>query len=388
MTVDAKKLDFLCGIGLLKNLNRRQLAEIGTIIKEVIVKPGKILIRENEISDEVYIIWDGEATIYKKDPTTTFQHALVSLGKGAIIGELALLDNAPRSASVRIRKKAHLLVISIKALLQMRDHQEPDKRKIYFSLIENLAKNTASRIRSTNDVVVESLTQELKNAKARAAMGVIVITVTLICALYVLALDLLKEFSVSLIRDNVYLVIVSAIIITITIIKSGYPINIFGLTFKKWQVSLKEAFTFTIPVLLLLLGVKWMLMKFGITWYGNTLFHDPGTLTAHALKVKIIDFLIYVSLIPFYELIVRGTLQGSLEVLLVSPYKRSIAILISNLLFGVSYSYLPIEFTVAIYFVGLFLGWLYSRNHTLVGVILSHTMFAAWSFFILDVTVK
>ncbi len=388
MTLDARKRDFLCEIGLLKNLNPQQLIEIGAIFKEVVAKPGKLLIHENEISDEVYIILDGEVSIRKKDPLTSYQHTLVTLKKGAIIGELSLLDNAPRSASVRIRKKAHLLVISIKALQEMRDSSDPAKRIIYFNFIENLAKSTARRIRNTNDVVVESLTQELKNAKARAAMGVIVITVTLISALYVLALDLLKEFTATPIEADVILVILSAIIIIVAITQSGYPISLFGLTTKKWHKALREAFLFTAPILLILLAAKWLLIKLAITWYGNTLFVQLDGMTLGTLKEKILSFLIYLLLIPFYELIVRGVLQGSLEKLLVSPYRNALAILTSNLLFGVSYSYFPIKFTAPIYCLGLFLGWLYSRSHTLIGVILAHSMIAAWCFFILNVTLK
>ena len=82
MTLDARKRDFLCEIGLLKNLNPQQLIEIGAIFKEVVAKPGKLLIHENEISDEVYIILDGEVSIRKKDPLTSYQHTLVTLKKG------------------------------------------------------------------------------------------------------------------------------------------------------------------------------------------------------------------------------------------------------------------------------------------------------------------
>ena len=140
--------------------------------------------------------------------------------------------------------------------------------------------------------------------------------------------------------------------------------------------------------MLILLAAKWLLIKLAITWYGNTLFVQLDGMTLGTLKEKILSFLIYLLLIPFYELIVRGVLQGSLEKLLVSPYRNALAILTSNLLFGVSYSYFPIKFTAPIYCLGLFLGWLYSRSHTLIGVILAHSMIAAWCFFILNVTLK
>lgn len=383
MALEADKLEYLCEIGLLKNLDAQQLASIGALIEEVVVQPNEFVIRENEISDGVYVIWDGEVVISKEEPTTSHRHTLTTLKKGAIIGELALLDNAPRSASVRTTKKTTFLVFSIQALHRLRHDEE--RQDIYFNIIENITRSAAGRMRTTNDVVIDSLKRELSTAKAHVAMGVIIITVALLTALYILVIDLLKEYHVPIVTGNAALLIISSIIIVVTIKNSGYPISVFGLTFKNGWSSLKEAVVFTIPVLLILFIVKWLLIKLATPWYGDSLIFSKNNLIANFTDFKIVGFLAYFILIPFHELVVRGTLQGSLEELLVSPHKKLLAILMSNFLFTVTYAYLSMKFMLPIFLLGLYLGWLYSRNRTLVGVIFSHSLIAAWCFFILNI---
>ncbi len=65
---------------------------------EHVYKQGEILCREGEDGDAMFLIWSGQAAIIKGDldaPT------LIDIrGSGEMIGEMALLENAPRSASV------------------------------------------------------------------------------------------------------------------------------------------------------------------------------------------------------------------------------------------------------------------------------------------------
>ncbi len=60
--------------------------------------PGEIIFRENQAGDTMYLIWSGRVAVLKGD-----LQAPVVLGyrsAGEIIGEMAVLDNLPRSASV------------------------------------------------------------------------------------------------------------------------------------------------------------------------------------------------------------------------------------------------------------------------------------------------
>jgi CRP-like cAMP-binding protein len=71
---------------------------LGTMI-QVRFKAGDMLMTEGEEADGAYIIEEGEVEIVVKRNFTEIVYATV--GPGDIVGEMALIDNEPRSASVR-----------------------------------------------------------------------------------------------------------------------------------------------------------------------------------------------------------------------------------------------------------------------------------------------
>ena len=74
----------------------RQL--LSKLLTEHHYEPGQIIFREGDIGDTMYIIWSGRVAIVKgslQSPTV-----LGYRGVGEIIGEMALLEDQPRSASV------------------------------------------------------------------------------------------------------------------------------------------------------------------------------------------------------------------------------------------------------------------------------------------------
>lgn len=387
-----EKLDFLSQTGLLYGLTKRQLAEITPTIKEITVAADTVIIKENEVSDEIYVIWEGSVEVSKKDLETGNVHRLSILGKGAVIGEISLLDNSPRSASVKATKNTTLLTLSISTLQTMRNNTDLNKQSLYFHLVENLSKNVARRIRIINDVVVDALERELAHTKARVTMGVIIICVCLIMSFYVLAFQFLKSLQVDLGLGASVLVIVSSIIVITAIYsiikQTGYPASLFGITFNNWQRSLKEALLFTSPILLALMLGKWILIHYVSGWENRHVFElvtDPQHNNEIFTEIGVINFLFYLLLVPFQELLVRGALQGPLEELFVSPHRKLMAIVVSNLLFSVTHTHLSVILAFPVFLLGLFWGWLYSRTRTLIGVILSHWLVGMWAIFIIDI---
>ena len=70
------------------------LASVARIIEEVELLPGENFIREGEPGECLYIVIEGEVRVHSNERT------ILILGPGKIVGELALLDPEPRSASV------------------------------------------------------------------------------------------------------------------------------------------------------------------------------------------------------------------------------------------------------------------------------------------------
>ncbi len=74
----------------------------------VLYEPGQVIFEEGQPGDVMYAIIDGEVEI-------TVKGTLVDrVGPGGIIGEMALIDNSPRSGTARARTPSKLVPISQK----------------------------------------------------------------------------------------------------------------------------------------------------------------------------------------------------------------------------------------------------------------------------------
>lgn len=74
----------------------RQL--LSKLLSEHHYQPGQVIFKEGDIGDTMYIIWSGRVVILKGEFTAPT--VLGYRGVGEIIGEMALLEDQPRSASV------------------------------------------------------------------------------------------------------------------------------------------------------------------------------------------------------------------------------------------------------------------------------------------------
>lgn len=72
-------------------------------------KAGTALFHENDRSRELYIIQSGNIKIYKMSGNREIE--IVVLGKGAVFGEMALIDGKPRSASARAVNDCSVVII-------------------------------------------------------------------------------------------------------------------------------------------------------------------------------------------------------------------------------------------------------------------------------------
>ena len=93
----------------------RQLATAGReildeLMTEQILHQGQMVFVEGEMGEAMYIIWSGRAAVIKGDLQAPI--VLGYRGPGEIIGEMALLENRPRSASVVALENMRLLSIS------------------------------------------------------------------------------------------------------------------------------------------------------------------------------------------------------------------------------------------------------------------------------------
>ena len=100
------KLELLKRVPLLAGLGRKEIEEVGRLAEEIDVPAGRVLMREGQTGQEFFIVVRGSVLIERGG------HALRSLGPGDFLGEIALVDDGPRTATATTETSAQLLVLA------------------------------------------------------------------------------------------------------------------------------------------------------------------------------------------------------------------------------------------------------------------------------------
>lgn len=99
------KVDLLGNVRLFSTCNKRELARIASLIDEVDAPKGKVLVRQGDMGQECFVIADGKAKATMRGKGSAV------LGPGSFFGEMSLLDQGPRSATVTAETDMRLLVL-------------------------------------------------------------------------------------------------------------------------------------------------------------------------------------------------------------------------------------------------------------------------------------
>ena len=109
------KVELLSSVPLFAGLSKGQLGQLASIADEIDLPEGKVLIREDERGREFFIVLDGEAEVRRKGKKLATRRA------GDFVGEIALVSDIPRVATVTAISPLRVLVIAdreFRALLE------------------------------------------------------------------------------------------------------------------------------------------------------------------------------------------------------------------------------------------------------------------------------
>ena len=90
-------------------LSKRELTTVAQQIDEIDVAPGRVLAREGDLGHEFFVIVDGTAEV------TRGEARLAELGPGDFFGEMALVDEERRTATVTATTPMRMLVMTRQA---------------------------------------------------------------------------------------------------------------------------------------------------------------------------------------------------------------------------------------------------------------------------------
>ena len=120
---------------------------------------GKIVCRQGEEGDAAYLIIDGEADIVLEGPAGPL--TVATLGANEIVGEMAILVNAPRNATVRAHGQ----------LVALRIAKDPFMRMVreFPTMAVSIMQELAHRVQSTNSQLQNALNEVRKLREQGAA---------------------------------------------------------------------------------------------------------------------------------------------------------------------------------------------------------------------------
>lgn len=135
-----ERIEFLKKIYLFSTLNEEQLDTVARIMSEQWVDDGEYICRQGEEGDVLYIIYRGIVEVIKKSGDQ--EEVIYIAQKGECLGEMAILGDIPRTASLRARGDVELLIIGRSSFVSIL-YKNPDMSiQMMKLLINRLASST------------------------------------------------------------------------------------------------------------------------------------------------------------------------------------------------------------------------------------------------------
>ena len=138
----------LRGCPLFDTLRPEQLRKVAALAQERDVPAGELVFRENEPGDAMYVLLSGKIRISKMVDGVG-EEALAVLEPRAFFGEMALIDDAPRSADARAHERCKLAEIRREELEQLLFVD----RELAHDILWSFCRTLSARLRETNDKI-------------------------------------------------------------------------------------------------------------------------------------------------------------------------------------------------------------------------------------------
>lgn len=132
------KLDMLRGVSLFGTMSGKELEAVGRLADTVDVPEGHVLMRQGASGGEMFVIASGGVRVERDG------RDLGRLGPGDVVGEMALLSEGPRNATVTTTEPSTLFVLAHREFHSLMD-QSADVRRCVLDAV-------AGRLRTLDEM--------------------------------------------------------------------------------------------------------------------------------------------------------------------------------------------------------------------------------------------
>lgn len=130
-------------IPIFAHLTYNELVRVLGLTRLAEAQKGEVFIMEGQTGDELYVVLSGEVEVLKGGVPIT------KLNAGVHLGEMALIDNAPRSATIRASSHVHLLAMRREEFFSLVRTEPVIASKLLWSFVKVLS----ARLRATNEAL-------------------------------------------------------------------------------------------------------------------------------------------------------------------------------------------------------------------------------------------
>jgi CRP/FNR family cyclic AMP-dependent transcriptional regulator len=128
-----EKVELIRRAPLFANCSKRELEQIAQLADEIDLSDGKEMTKQGGRGREFFVLLEGSADVRKDD------QKINELGRGDFFGEIALVSDTPRTATVVATSPIRALVISEQSFRRLLSDQPEIQNKVLTALAARLA---------------------------------------------------------------------------------------------------------------------------------------------------------------------------------------------------------------------------------------------------------
>ena len=124
--------DYLSSVAFFEGFTSDELARVASLSGELTVGSGAVVIDQGDTGVDCYVIVEGSASVRVRD------EEVATLSAGDMVGEMALIDHRPRTASVVAISDMRLLRFNSRQFRQLLTEMPKAEERVMTTLTERL----------------------------------------------------------------------------------------------------------------------------------------------------------------------------------------------------------------------------------------------------------
>ena len=131
-----QKEELIRQVPLFARCSREQVKQIAQLADEIDLREGTELTREGAAGREFFVLLEGTADVERNG------EKINALGPGDFFGEIALISQEPRTATVRASSPVRALVVTARSFRRLLDESPEIKTSVIEAMADRLAPET------------------------------------------------------------------------------------------------------------------------------------------------------------------------------------------------------------------------------------------------------